>query len=299
MALKRDARYPGRFIAANTAHPQGAFKNRSTPTSQDGSYLEADWMNDIDGFFARILNVAGVAPNGTVDDGSNSQLYNSLLTAMPGRLINVRYFTNNTTYVPTTGTKKIFVRGIGTGGNGGGSLGTNNSSCTACGGGGSGGYAEAWYDNGFSNVPIVIGARGTKNYGQGASGSGSGFGALMTLGGGGGGSATASPASTTYLENGGGVGGTASISGQVAGITVPGNNGFGGKIFSGSATSGMGASSQLGYGGGVGSSSSGSAVGVLAGGYGAGGGGATIPINSTQQYGGDGSQGIFIVWEFA
>ena len=58
MALKRNERYPGRFGNPNAAHPQGAFKNRTSPTSQDGSYLESDWANDWDGFFARLLTVA-------------------------------------------------------------------------------------------------------------------------------------------------------------------------------------------------------------------------------------------------
>lgn len=78
MALDRSNRYPGRFENPTTASPQGAFKNRTSPTAQDGSYFEADWANDWDGFFARILNVAGVTPNGIIDTGSASQLYDAL-----------------------------------------------------------------------------------------------------------------------------------------------------------------------------------------------------------------------------
>ena len=72
MALDRSNRYPGRFENPTTAQPQGAFKNRTSPTAEDGSYFEADWANDMSGFFARVLNVAGVTPNGTVDNGSSS-----------------------------------------------------------------------------------------------------------------------------------------------------------------------------------------------------------------------------------
>ena len=78
MALDRSNRYPGRFENPTTASPQGAFKNRTSPTAQDGSYFEADWANDWDGFFARILNVAGVTPNGVIDTGSASQMYDAL-----------------------------------------------------------------------------------------------------------------------------------------------------------------------------------------------------------------------------
>lgn len=78
MALKRNERYPGRFENPTTAQPQGAFKNRTSPTSQDGSYLEADWVNDWSGFFGRLLTLAGVSPNGNVDTASSSQYYNAL-----------------------------------------------------------------------------------------------------------------------------------------------------------------------------------------------------------------------------
>lgn len=80
MALQRDTKYPGRFTTATTAHPQGLFKNRTTPTSQDGSYLEKDWLNDWDGFFGSLLSKAGVTPDGNVDAVGASQYFNALLT---------------------------------------------------------------------------------------------------------------------------------------------------------------------------------------------------------------------------
>ena len=86
MALKRNERYPGRFGNPNAAHPQGAFKNRTSPTSQDGSYLESDWANDWDGFFARLLTVAGVTANGNVDTGTSSQYYDALVAAIKSTL---------------------------------------------------------------------------------------------------------------------------------------------------------------------------------------------------------------------
>lgn len=79
MALKRNERYPLRFANPTPAHPQGAFKNRTSPTSQDGSYLESDWANDWDGFFARLMTVASVTPNGNVDTGTSSQYYDALM----------------------------------------------------------------------------------------------------------------------------------------------------------------------------------------------------------------------------
>lgn len=78
MALKRNERYPGRFSNPTTDHPQGAFKNRTAPSAQDGSYLEADWVNDWSGFFGRLLTVAGITPNGNADTALASQYYDAL-----------------------------------------------------------------------------------------------------------------------------------------------------------------------------------------------------------------------------
>jgi len=78
VALKRNERYPGRFDNPSTAHPQGAFKNRTSPTSQDGSYLEADWANDWDGFFSALLSNAGLSANGNVDSATASQYFTAL-----------------------------------------------------------------------------------------------------------------------------------------------------------------------------------------------------------------------------
>lgn len=82
MALKRDTRYPGRFTAGDSAHPQGAFKNRSAPGAQDGSYIEKDWANDWDGFFASVLTAAGVTANGNVDSALSSQYYDALMSLL-------------------------------------------------------------------------------------------------------------------------------------------------------------------------------------------------------------------------
>lgn len=78
MALKRNETYPGRFSNPTDDHPQGAFKNRSAPGAQDGSYLEQQWANDWDGFFGRLLTLAEVTPNGEGDTASSSQYYDAL-----------------------------------------------------------------------------------------------------------------------------------------------------------------------------------------------------------------------------
>lgn len=80
MALKRNERYPGRFENPTAAQPQGAFKNRTSPTSQDGSYLEADWANDISGFLSSLLVAANITPNGNVDAVGASQYFDAMLS---------------------------------------------------------------------------------------------------------------------------------------------------------------------------------------------------------------------------
>lgn len=108
MALIRSNTYPGRFSAPTTEHPQGAFKNRSAPGAQDGSYLEQQWANDMSAFPEAILTAAGVTPNGTEDTATNSQVFDALTslvrsysTGVVGQSRNVRM---NVTTASATGT---------------------------------------------------------------------------------------------------------------------------------------------------------------------------------------------------
>lgn len=87
MALQRDTLYPGRFDTGDALHPQGAFRNRTTPTSQDGSYLEEQWLNDWDGFFASLLDTAGLSPDGNVDAVGASQYFAALQTVTRGNYV--------------------------------------------------------------------------------------------------------------------------------------------------------------------------------------------------------------------
>ena len=80
MSLKLNERYPARFNNPTAGYPQGSFKNRTTPTAKDGSYLEKDWANDKEGFFQSLLSVAGVTANGSVDAVGASQFFDALQT---------------------------------------------------------------------------------------------------------------------------------------------------------------------------------------------------------------------------
>ncbi len=78
MALLRNETYAGRFEDPTAQQPQGAFKNRTTSTSQDGSYLEAQWLNDWSALFSSMLQGGGITANGQVDTVGASQYYNAL-----------------------------------------------------------------------------------------------------------------------------------------------------------------------------------------------------------------------------
>lgn len=85
MAINLDDRYPGRAGPKNLAYPQGSFKNRTSPTSKDGTYLEKDWANDWAGFFQALLSNAGMTANGVVDTAQASQYFDALMAAVGNR----------------------------------------------------------------------------------------------------------------------------------------------------------------------------------------------------------------------
>lgn len=82
MAINLDDRYPGRANPKTLNYPQGSFKNRSSPTSKDGTYLEQDWANDMLGFFQAMMKNAGISANGNVDTAQASQYLDSLIQTM-------------------------------------------------------------------------------------------------------------------------------------------------------------------------------------------------------------------------
>lgn len=87
MAARKDIEYPGRWLAATPAYPMGEPKNRTTSTSKDGSYLEKKWIQDYEAFFGAGLNFLGEAPDGSVDNATNSQLFRVMREVMISPLI--------------------------------------------------------------------------------------------------------------------------------------------------------------------------------------------------------------------
>lgn len=79
MTFLLNERYPNRVYAPSNEYPRGSFKNRTAPTSDDGTYLEEDWKNDERAFQEAILHNSGIVPNGNVDNALNSQVYEGLM----------------------------------------------------------------------------------------------------------------------------------------------------------------------------------------------------------------------------
>lgn len=301
MALDRSNRYPGRFENPTTASPQGAFKNRTSPTAQDGSYFEADWANDWDGFFARILNVAGVTPNGVIDTGSASQLYDALMAATPGRLLGVRVISTSSLYTKTPGTRTAIVEMVG-GGGAGGSPEQNASGFTSGSSGGNGGsYAKFRVDlSNVSTVSCSIGAGGIATaQAPGGNGGSTSFGSYCTVKGGAGGLLLSSASTLNRLyrpESNAGTYGTSS------GVSLISTNtgGLGGDaiILETGARGGVGGQSTLGgqiFGPGF--DLQGNAA-VSPG----GGGSGCVASNAsfgTNLLGGNGAPGLIIVYEYS
>jgi hypothetical protein len=294
MALQRDTRYPGRWTTGNPAHPQGAFKNRSAPGALDGSYIEQDWANDWDGFFAALLGAASITPNGTVDTATSSQYFTAMQALLKGQLLGVQTFTTNGTYTPTPGTTSIVLEIVGGGGSGGGCALTGAGAYTVGGGGGSGAYTKTRLTSGFSGQTVTIGLGGVGITTGSNPGSSTSFGALASAAGGVGGESQG-PSNVVFTAKGGN-GGAASVSGNI--LNSSGTSGAIGV--SGSSTTGSqgGPGAPGPFGGGGNGSVTGTGTGGVGSGPGAGGGGSGNGVSQAARPGGNGANGIVIIWEY-
>lgn len=247
--------------------------------------------------------IANATGENVLDDGNVTallaQFESALLSAAPGRLINVQIFTSSGFYTPTPGTKRFIseVQGAGAGGGGAGS--TSSTTYSAGGGGTAGGYAISLLDvvaEKISSVPVTIGRGGAGGNGAPTGGSVGGeskFGAFITASGGNG--------SISQIQRSGAFTITGTYGGNASGGNIINKRGEG----SGSAicTDGLiivGAGGNTKFGaGGVGFASW-NDNGMDADGYGSGGSGASSNNSPNVNYnGGRGADGIVIVWEFS
>ena len=308
MALKRNERYPGRYSNPTTDHPQGAFKNRTAPSAQDGSYFEQDWTNDWDGFFGRLLTVAGITPDGGIDTALSSQYYDALKSVTFSNNPRMLIITSSQTVTSIPAWVTTIRVSACAGGGGGGSGGSNNtgqSSLVGGGGGGGGGAGQSILRKTYiitagQPLSITIGSGGTGGTGvttgggvNGGAGGATSITGLFTLAGGTGGYAGGAVLSNT-IGNGG--------SGGYGGEGYPAGGSGGDGNYAGNG--GQGASTAFGGGGGGARAVKSNPVdshllGQPAFGYGAAGGGSGGAYGSASAInsyaGGDGAPGIVII----
>lgn len=72
--LKIYQRYAPAAVAPTTAYPLGSIKNDSVPGADDGTPLEKDWGNNVEGFHQALMAEAALTASGTPDTVQVSQL---------------------------------------------------------------------------------------------------------------------------------------------------------------------------------------------------------------------------------
>lgn len=216
-----------------------------------------------------------------------------------GRLLNIRIFASSGTYTytPTVGTNSIIADGAGAGGAGGGAAAAGSGNQSTGGGGSAGAWGRKRITSGFAGATITIGAGGVGNAGAtGGTGGTTSFGSLLTLPGGVGGSVGAI---SSVASIGGGISSSATPSGfDVGGFGQLGSPGI--ALSATSALGGAGGNSAYGMGASpTGANTTSATQGNIARGNAAGGGGAVGINNSVAPAGGNGVDGIMVIYEYS
>lgn len=223
----------------------------------------------------------------------------NVLTAVPGRLLNVQVFTSSGTYTPTAGATKAIVEVMAPGGGSGGTAATSTGQTAMASAGNAGAYGKIWIASGLTTTTVTIGAigaAGTTAPTAGGTGGTTSFGALIVCTGGVGGpagSAVANTASFTAFP------GTpaASCSGTgtflVSGTGAPGEKGIYAAATPAFEAPGTGGSTMWGSGG------QGRTLTPSPGtGYGAGAGASFASASAAAVAGAAGAPAVVIIQEF-
>ncbi|TKV21384.1 phage tail protein [Citrobacter sp. wls613] len=214
-----------------------------------------------------------------------------------GRLLKIQVFYNSGIYNPTPGTKKVIVEMVGGGGGSAGSRAAASGQISVGGAGGAGSYAKGQFTQNFSGVQITVGTKGAGGTSSGpyaSDGGTSSFGSLITAAGG----SAGQPAGPTNSFPFSTV--AAVVSAGANGANIIGTPGQGASasiaVSAAVVIESTGGSSQFGAGGFI---TAFNAKGVNGSGYGSGGGPSKVSGGNADVAGGDGSQGLVIVWEYA
>ncbi|MFQ1679153.1 glycine-rich domain-containing protein [Pantoea dispersa] len=265
--------------------------------------LDADYFDTLQEELAAVIESAGI----TLNKAANNQLLLAMRALTPGRLLNVRVFTANTTVTFSAMTKNIRVQIVGGGGGGGGAQATSAGQTSAAGGGGGGAYADAYMPVPDASVALTVGSAGAVGSRtgptSGSAGGASAFGSYISCPGGTGGpSGSANSANLFY--RGMTTGSSPTINLPTGGVLISSMRGQSatGSVILGSSPNqgvgGIGGSSPFGVGGnGGGGTANGTPT--AANGYGAGGGGGVEFSSYGGDEGGAGTGGLCIIWEYA
>ncbi|HCC6935419.1 carbohydrate kinase [Enterobacter kobei] len=276
----------------------GAGKNGFTggnpQTGELPTALNAEFFDSVQEEIASIIEEAGI----TLSSASNNQLLAAVKGLVgPGRLLNVQVFYNSGIYTATTGTKKVIVEMVGGGAGSAGSRAAGSGQVAIGGAGGAGSYAKGSFTQNFNGVQVTVGAKGAGGTVSGpyaSDGGTSSFGSLISAAGG----AAGQPAGPTSSFPFSTVAAVVSAGANGANIIgTPGQGASASVVVNASVViESPGGSSQFGAGGFI---TAFNAKGVNGSGYGAGGGPSKVNSGGAAVAGGDGSQGLVIVWEYA
>jgi hypothetical protein len=79
MALNLALRYAGRINGATSGYPYGSIKNESSVGADDGTPVDKDWLNDLQGLLQSLLDAVGAVPTNTPDQVGASQYYDAIV----------------------------------------------------------------------------------------------------------------------------------------------------------------------------------------------------------------------------
>lgn len=95
MALIPENQYAGQVVTGDAGYPRGKARNITVSGDGTGTPLEANWVNDIWGFFQAILAETSTVPTGTPDAVGASQYLDSIKTlikaAAPRAILRVSF----------------------------------------------------------------------------------------------------------------------------------------------------------------------------------------------------------------
>lgn len=264
------------------------------PTGSAGGDLTGTYPNptlaSVGGGAAGPIGGTATVPVVTVDAKGRVTALGS--ASIPGEYKSIQILTStaSSTYTTPAGINKIMVWMWGGGGGGGGAAQTA-SNAAGGGGGAAGGLCIATITSPSSTYSYqcgALGAGGTAGANDGTAGSNTTFSTYTAKGGNGG---KGCAASTTPLFALGGAG-VVATGGDINGAGAPGMFGI---VLSGTvAAGGVGGSSWVGGGGAAANTER---AGFAAAGYAAGGGGACC-LGTTAKAGGNGANGLILVFEY-